>query len=124
MSRLWWSARALWYHSCHTRNRSTPRFVRQASTAKALDGTQSLIRERLTAVSTTLADITAYADWESMEQEAEKLKSQLQDETAWEDKSRIAKALKTQSTLARLEKRISGYRELRVAVSDVRELTS
>ena len=139
MSRLLLSAKALRHLSYHTRAHTTPRFVRHASAARALDGTQSLIRERLNAVSSTLADITAYADWQSIEQEAEKLKSELQvctvptcftvltpkfsqNEKAWEDKSQIAKALKTQSTLARLEKRISGYRELRIAVSDVREL--
>ena len=44
------------------------------------------------------------------------------DEKSWEDKSRLARALKAQSRLSRLEKRIASYRELRTAVSDVREL--
>jgi hypothetical protein len=45
-----------------------------------------------------------------------------QDERAWEDKSQITRALKCQTRLARLEKQISSYHQLRTAVSDVREL--
>ena len=48
-----------------------------APSAKAVDGIQSLIRDRLNGVSNTLADITAYADWGSIEKEVDGLKVEL-----------------------------------------------
>ena len=68
-------------HSVQAAYLRPPHPFRAASTAaaaKAADNLQSLIREKLNGVSHTLSDITAYADWSSIEKEAEGLKSQLQ----------------------------------------------
>ncbi|GJE84367.1 peptide chain release factor 2 [Phanerochaete sordida] len=106
----------------HLRLRIPYRPASTAAAAKAAENLQSLIREKINGVSSALSDITSYADWSAIEKEAEGLKSQLQDEKAWEDKAQIAQTMKLQTRLGRLEKQLSGYRQLQTAVSDVREL--
>ncbi|EKM59316.1 uncharacterized protein PHACADRAFT_113877 [Phanerochaete carnosa HHB-10118-sp] len=110
------------HHIAHPRPQILFRPASTAAAVKAAENLQSLIREKVNRVSNVLLDITAYADWSAIEEEAESLKDQLQDEKSWEDKAQIAQTMRFQTRLARVEKQLSSYRQLRAAVSHVREL--
>lgn len=78
MSRL--CLRALQKHSrfAYRRPQISLRAASTLPATKAADNLQSLIREKLNGVTNALADIASYADWQSMEKEAEGLKIKLQ----------------------------------------------
>ena len=64
-------------HALYGRSRALLRAVSSAAPHKA-DNVQSLIREKLNGVTSALADITAHADWTSIETEIKNLKGGLQ----------------------------------------------